>query len=298
MAHIAIIGPGAIGGAIAAWLQSADQHEITLCARRPLNEIILESTHGQVKVSPHVITSPEEAKPVDCVMIATKTYQSDAMAPWLAKLTSENTTVAILQNGVEHVERFSPYLNPSQILPVIVRISTERSEPTKILHRGISHLQVPNNDRGREFAAYFIETPVEVTCESDFTTIAWRKLCGNIGGIVNALLLQPSSIFHDEEIFRMARDIVEEGVAVGRAEGAAFDDTVVDSVLAGLRRAPLDSINSMLADRMENRPMEIDSRNGVIVRRGQKHGIPTPCNRMAVTLLEAMTNSAPDSSPA
>ena len=34
--------------------------------------------------------------------------------------------------------------------------------------------------------------------------------------------------------------------------------------------------------------MEIDARNGVIVRMGRKHGIPTPANSMAVALLEAM----------
>jgi 2-dehydropantoate 2-reductase len=34
--------------------------------------------------------------------------------------------------------------------------------------------------------------------------------------------------------------------------------------------------------------MEIDARNGAIVRKGKKHGIPTPMNRMAVALLQAV----------
>jgi 2-dehydropantoate 2-reductase len=48
-----------------------------------------------------------------------------------------------------------------------------------------------------------------------------------------------------------------------------------------------DRNNSMLADRLAGRPMEIEARNGVIVRLGEKHGIPTPLNRMAVALLRA-----------
>jgi 2-dehydropantoate 2-reductase len=44
----------------------------------------------------------------------------------------------------------------------------------------------------------------------------------------------------------------------------------------------------MLADRMAGRTMEIDARNGVIVRKGEKHGIPTPLNRMVVALLQAV----------
>jgi 2-dehydropantoate 2-reductase len=42
----------------------------------------------------------------------------------------------------------------------------------------------------------------------------------------------------------------------------------------------------MLADRLAGRPMEIDARNGVIVRLGEKHGIATPLNRMAAGVLE------------
>jgi 2-dehydropantoate 2-reductase len=37
--------------------------------------------------------------------------------------------------------------------------------------------------------------------------------------------------------------------------------------------------------------MEIDARNGVIVRKGEKHDIGTPLNRMAVALLKAIEGS-------
>jgi 2-dehydropantoate 2-reductase len=46
-------------------------------------------------------------------------------------------------------------------------------------------------------------------------------------------------------------------------------------------------MNSLLADRLAGRPMEIEARNGVIVRFGERHGIPTPCNRTIVSLLKA-----------
>ena len=66
-------------------------------------------------------------------------------------------------------------------------------------------------------------------------------------------------------------------------------DELVQTVLEKCRSMPVDAVNSMHADRMAGRPMEIDARNGAIVRLGRKHGIATPCNEMAVALLEAMT---------
>ena len=80
-------------------------------------------------------------------------------------------------------------------------------------------------------------------------------------------------------------------MAVGRAEGAVIDDSHVEVVLQGYRNAPPDSVNSLHADRQAGRVTEIDARNGVIVRLGKKHGIATPCNQMAVALIEAMTRA-------
>jgi 2-dehydropantoate 2-reductase len=46
----------------------------------------------------------------------------------------------------------------------------------------------------------------------------------------------------------------------------------------------------MLADRLAGRPMEYDARNGVIVRRGARHGVAAPMNALMVALLEAAQN--------
>lgn len=48
------------------------------------------------------------------------------------------------------------------------------------------------------------------------------------------------------------------------------------------------SVNSLHADRLAGRPMEVDARNGAVVRFGAKHGIATPLNKAVVALLEAV----------
>ncbi len=85
----------------------------------------------------------------------------------------------------------------------------------------------------------------------------------------------------------MVQGLVTECVQVGRAEGADLDDEIIERVVEGARNAPEGSGNSMFADRLAGRPMELDARNGVIVRLGQKHGIATPTNALLVALLTA-----------
>lgn len=145
-----------------------------------------------------------------------------------------------------------------------------------------------DDDRGREFAALFAGTPVEVSFTADLKSAVWRKLCINAAGVISGLMLQPAGVMHDEQLGELSRQLVRECIAVGRAEGAVMDDSLAETVLQAYRAAPPDSVNSLHADRQAGRQTEIDARNGVIVRLGRKHGIATPCNQMAVALVEAM----------
>jgi 2-dehydropantoate 2-reductase len=290
MSRIALVGPGAVGGVIAAWLGQTGRHEVTLCARRPLGELHVDTPQGPLISRPAVLTAPEQAGPVDWVLVATKAYDAPGAAAWLKGLATKGAPVAILQNGVEHRERFTPYLPAEQILPVMIDCPAERTDPTHIRQRGTAKMVVPDGAQGREFVGLFAGTPVEVSTTSDFQSAIWRKLCLNSSGVINALLLQPAGVSHDEKIGELLKAMVRECMAVGRAEGAVFEDGLPEKILAGQRAAPPDSMNSIHADRAANRPMELDARNGVIVRLGRQHGIPTPYNEMAVALLAAMAS--------
>ncbi|HEV2708729.1 MAG TPA: 2-dehydropantoate 2-reductase [Edaphobacter sp.] len=288
MARIAIIGVGAIGGVIAALLQQAGRHEVVLCVRRPLAGLTVDTPDGPVEVQATVLTDPAEARAVDWVLVATKAYDVAGAAKWLERLRAEGAPVAVLQNGVEHRERFAPYVPMDSILPVIVDCPAERQAPERVHQRGVMHLKAPEGELGRAFVELFAGTAADAAVVSDFVTVAWRKLCHNAAGVLPALLLQPSGVLRGEGVGETALQIVRECAAVGRAEGARLDDDVAEAVLRAYCAAPADGVNSLHADRLAGRPMEIDARNGVIVRLGKKHGIPTPCNQMAIALLEAM----------
>ena len=289
MARIAIVGVGAIGGVVAGLLQSAGRHELVLCVRRPLAELVVETPDRPMRIEATIVTDPADAPAVDWVMVATKAYDVAGATRWLERLCVKDAPVAVLQNGVEHRERFTPFVPMQRIVPVIVDCPAERKSPERIVQRGPMSLKVPEGGLDAEFVELFAGTLADAATVADWTTVAWRKLCHNSAGVLSALLLRPNEVMHDAAIGEVALQIVRECYAVGRAEGAVLSDAVPDEVLAAYRKAAWDGVNSMLADRVAGRPMEIDARNGVIMRIGRKHGIATPSNDMAVALLEAMT---------
>ena len=288
MARVAVVGVGAIGSVVAALLQRAGRHEVILCTRRPLPELTVDTPDGLVRMHATVLTDPNDAPAVDWVLVATKAYDVAGAAAWLKQLCTQGAPVAVLQNGVEHRERFAPYVPMESILPVMVDCPAERQTPERVRQRGVMHLKVPDGAMGRDFVELFAGTPADAAVVPDFQSVVWRKLCFNSAGVLSALLLQPAGVVRREAMGEVALQIIRECAAVARAEGAQLENDVAEGVLQAHRAAPADGINSMLADRQAGRQMEIDARNGVIVRLGRKHGIATPANSMAVVLLEAM----------
>jgi 2-dehydropantoate 2-reductase len=289
MPRITLIGPGAIGGLTAAWLCRDDRNEVTVCARTPLREIELETPYETFTAQPGIRLRPGDGETADWILVATKAYDSARAAQWFEGILGESTRVAVLQNGVDHVERFSAFLPAERILPVIVDCPTERVSPGRIRQRGDATMAVPESAAGGAFCRLFERTRIEAAQDPDFLSAAWRKLCINAAGVVNALTGLPARIANDPHAAGLMRRIVDETAAVGRAEGADLPASIADDVVTMYRGQPADSVNSLLADRLAGRPMEIDIRNQVIVRLGARHGIATPRNEMAVALLNVET---------
>jgi 2-dehydropantoate 2-reductase len=277
---------------MAAWLGQTGTHEVTVCSRRPLGEFTVETPSGNIVARPKVLTSPRDATPVDWVLVATKAYVAEATAEWLKPLTAQGAPVAVLQNGVEHRERFAPYVPWERIVPVLVYCPAERPEPARMLQRRAGRLVVQDDANGRAFQALFAGTAMKVETTPDLTTALWEKLVLNSSGALTAILLQPNGAFHDERVCDLAFGIMRECIAVGRAEGAKLDDAMMERCNEVYRKEPRDGLNSLHADRLAGRPMEADARNGAIVRLGRKHGIPTPYNHMATQLLDLFQRPA------
>ena len=288
MTTIAVIGPGAIGGTVAAWLAQNPDLAITVCARTPLDDIRVETPGGVIAARPAVLTDPAEATPVDWVLVATKAYDADATKPWLDRLVVQGTRVAIIQNGVEQVRLFEHLVPAERLVPVIINLPAVRNAPGRIVQSRQGFIWAPAGRNGEDLAALFGHTEIEAVADPDFISRAWIKLTGNCGAIVSSLTLRATGPVWSDDLEAIVRGLAEECAAVGRAEGADIPQSVVDGVVDNARNAAEGSIaGSLHADRLAGHPMEVDARNGVIVRLGAKHGIATPMNKVLVTLLAA-----------
>lgn len=293
MVRIAVVGPGAVGGVVADALHHDARLEVLLAARTSFRELVVDTPEGTRRSTPLVVTRREGLEPADWVLIATKAYDSLEAARWLEALRAPHTAIAVLQNGVEHVKRFAPFAPAGRILPVMVDCPAERTLPGRVRLRRRARLVVPEGELGAAFVALFERSAIDVSESADFATLIWQKLCLNATAALGAIVAQPAEIIARAGIVDAMRGIVRECVAVGRAEGAKLGEGVAEDVISRLRAAEPDSVSSLLADRLARRRMEIDARNGAVVRIGREHGIETPLNALCVALLELVEMRSP-----
>jgi 2-dehydropantoate 2-reductase len=288
---IALIGPGAIGATVAAYLHAAG-HRVLLCGHTPRASIeVRPDDHDPIVLPGPVHTDPDEVDgPVDVVFLAVKDTQNAQSAGWLARLCDENTVVCALQNGVEQTERVGRFCPSSTVVPAAIWISSEVQPEGWVRVRTGVRLVLPVNDAAEGLAELLRGDDVTVELDPDFLTAAWHKLLVN--SVVGFMVLtgRRSGIFRRDDVAALARRYLAECLAVARADGANLGDGVIDEIVGMLSAAPEDITTSMLTDREANRPLEWDIRNGVISRKAAAHGLATPISDVLVPLLAAASD--------
>jgi 2-dehydropantoate 2-reductase len=290
---IAVVGPGAIGSTVAACLHQAG-HTPLVCGRTPRDYLDVRPdptvlTGERIVVPTNVRTDPGEIRqPVELVLFAVKATQIGEASPWLAALCDQNTTVCVLQNGVEQVELIQPHCTVSTVVPAVVWCPAETQPGGWVRLRGQPELTWPS--ASGPAAEVLADAGWKIRLTDDFVTAAWHKLLTNAVSGLMVLTMRRSGMFRRDDVLDLSRAYLEECLAVARAEGANLDDDVITQILMRLRNAPPDVATSMLGDREARRPLEWDIRNGVIQRKARKHGLPAPVSEVIVPLLAAASD--------
>lgn len=282
-----MLGPGAIGGAVAGALVQAG-HDPVIATRSPFVTLSVTTPETKVEAPVRVLTDPTQAVPADVVFVAVKAHQTLSIRPWLDVLVDAATTVVILQNGVEHRERFAPLVpDGAELVPAVVALPAQRSAPGAIAVSGASRLTIPVGPAAAAVKEAFDGSFISVRVADDWLTAAWTKLMLNAAsGGMCVIVERGTEIFVDDlDAHRLGIELMEEVARVGRAEGAILADDLPQRVMAGLIERAGTHVSSIVVDRRNGMATEWDARNAVVERLAERHGLEVPLNRLLTTLV-------------
>lgn len=281
---VAVLGPGAIGGFIAAvlWRHGVD---VTCVARESTAEIIcrdgirFESVMFGNFVARTKAVSSLDIKP-DILFVTTKATSLDAALERVDKELVENTVIIPLLNGIEHVSLLRDQYGPV-VAPGIISIESKYLGSNHISHVSpfARVLYASDNDispeRLEEVALLLNDSGLETKILSSEAEVLWGKLVR-----LNALACTTAAA--DKEIGYIRTDsqwrkqltgCVEEGVDVARAHGVEMNPV---SVLRFIDTLPETLGTSMQRDIAAGRLPELDAITGAVIRACKRKGLACP----------------------
>jgi 2-dehydropantoate 2-reductase len=287
---VAVVGAGGIGSLFAANV-AATGARVVVCVRRPFAELVVTELDGTVRTAAvEVASDAAEVGSVDWILLATKAHQTAGTEPWLRALRGSHTRIAVLQNGVEHIQRVRPFVGDATVVPVIVHPAVVATEPGRVRVTLAARSFVPVGRDGRDLAALVGSGDCAIEPVEDFAFQAWWKLANNIpaAAITTMLLVSVNTIGRIKPLQEFARQLVEECRAVAHAEDVELPDSLGDAIVDRFAAFDTSITSSMSQDRMRGIEVEADAIFGPVVRAGNRHGIATPLTSAVLAVLSGI----------
>jgi 2-dehydropantoate 2-reductase len=291
--RVAVLGPGGVGGMLAALL--ARRGDQVICLARPptaahLAEHGLElrsQALGDARVEVEAATRLDH--PVDAVLITVKAGQLAAAVEAVPAEALGGGLVVPFLNGIDHVAWLRRRYPADQVVAGTIRVEATRVAPGVIEHASpfaVVELAVGNGrrDRVEQLGARLAATGLDVTVRDDEAGALWSKLAVLAPiALVSTWTAAPFGevrATHWDEVARVVREIVE----AARADGVELDEA---ATLGILERVPDGMRSSMQKDAAAGRPIELDAIGGAVLRGAERAGIEAPVTARLVAELRA-----------
>jgi len=294
--RVAVMGAGAVGGYFGARLAAAGM-EVTFIARGEhlkamrKHGLRIKSIREDLEIRSEFISGPDRTAPVDLVLFAVKSQDTEQAARSLAPVMDEKTAVLSLQNGVDNVDKIAKLWGSDRSLAGVVYIAARITAPGVIEHSGGGRIVLGSPHAGGQESArtaHSILRQAEVSCDmsSDIREILWKKLAWNAPFCAVSCLLRMTvgDILASASLKAVVKGCIEEVRDAARCRGIDLSPSVVEDVL-GSSATLRDVKPSMLQDLEAGKPLEHEALNGVVVRILQQSGKRAPINEILYSAL-------------
>ncbi len=287
------MGAGAVGCYYGGMLARAG-HEVTLIGRAAHVEAMkraglrLETGTFNELISVSASDSPEAVRGAELVLFCVKSPDTEMAGASLKKHLHQNALMLSLQNGVDNAERLASVLG-REVIPAVVYVATEMKGPGHVRHHGRGELVIGESAASERVAQALRTAGVPVEISHNVAGALWAKLVVNCAyNALSAIAQLPyGQLVSVAGIAQVMRAVVDECLAVARASGVQVPGDMHDAVQRIAQTMP-GQRSSTAQDLERGKPTEIEHLNGVVVKKGDALGIPTPVNRTLLELVRAL----------
>jgi 2-dehydropantoate 2-reductase len=282
---IAVMGAGAVGCYYGGMLARAG-HDVVLIGRPQHVQAVerqglrLETQTFDERIRVSASTEGSAVQGAQLVLFCVKSTDTESGAAAIKPHLAPDALVMSLQNGVENADRLRALL-PQEVAAAVVYIGTEMAGPGHVRHHGRGELVIEPSKASDDVARALIAAGVPTDISDNVRGALWAKLILNCAyNALSAITQLPyGRLVKGEGITAVMRDLVDECVAVAKADGVTIPGNV-DAAVRKIAETVPGQYSSTAQDLARGKRSEIDNLNGLIVRRGEVLGVATPANRL------------------
>ncbi len=279
---IAILGPGGVGGFLAAALARAGESVAVVAREQTASSIAqqgiaIESVPlGAFTCHPEVTT--ELATAVGVLLVSTK---ATSLEEALARVRCEPELVVPLLNGLDHMRALRARFDPERVAAGTIRIESDRVAPGRIVQRSPSVRVELAADRPlpraavQRLAARLQHAAIPTVTGASETQILWSKLVRlSALALTTSACDRPIGFIRGDPRWRAALEgCVFEAAAIAGADGARIDPA---GPIGELEAAHPELGSSMRRDLAAGREPELDAIAGSVLRAAARHALDCP----------------------
>jgi 2-dehydropantoate 2-reductase len=278
---IAVLGPGGIGGMLAARTGAiCVGTERTVAA---IGEVGLTLVHGDATMLTHPIPVERLEVPVSLLVVAVKAYDLVGALARVAPEAVAGAVVLPLLNGLEHLDELREHFGRETAVAAgsIGRVEALSPEPGVVVQRtaAAAVVEAASRDVDTETLAEALaplRVPgIDVIVREDEQAVLWRK-AARLAVLAAATAASGRSVgeLRDDPAWReRLLAALDESVAVALADGVALSAPAQWGMIAAM---PPDLTTSTARDAAAGRRTELDAITGSVVRAGARLDVPTP----------------------
>lgn len=290
---IAVMGAGAVGCYYGGMLARGG-HAVTLIARArhveamSRNGLRVETKAFDESFRVKASTDAGAIRGAELVLFSVKSGDSESAGRSMKDALEDGAAVLTLQNGVDNAERLAAVLG-REVISAVVYVATEMAGPGHVRHHGRGELVIGQAAASERIAATMRAAGVPVEVSDNVVGALWAKLIVNCAyNALSAIAQLPyGRLVASAGVPRVMGEVVDECLAVARAGGVTIPGDVHEAVRRIAATMP-GQRSSTAQDLERGKPTEIDHLNGVVVRKGESLGVPTPVNRTLLALVKAL----------
>ncbi|MDD4489373.1 MAG: 2-dehydropantoate 2-reductase [Paludibacter sp.] len=252
------------------------------------NGLHVSDEHGRFVTHPTIATdNVKEIGKADYIVLSTKCYDLDATMQQIKPIVSSDTILLPLLNGIDNTAKLRAFFPDNEVWYGCAYIITRLIAPGVIEDSGNVHFMHFGHEKKISEQLLFIEdlflkSGIEVTRKEEPIKAIWRKFffISTTAALTTYLNTDFRSLVWGNDKKPLYLDIMRELYAISEAENVKLYEGIIDDMLKYGGSLPAGSTSSMNSDYLAGKRTEVESLIGVVVRLGQKHGIPTPLYSM------------------